>query len=428
MRTIRINYIPYKKDKKGLTVKNYAFSKINQGLEILENITLLEMKTIMFLTSFQKLPTSSNKTKLRRIDTQDQIIKCINTNRKSFGDTIKSLEKKNYLIITDDEYILNVDQIEKDIQNVWENKVSSILKDDVKYELAAEQQDSFDQLERMISAGIANEKDIEKYNRLKTLLHGSDDKEDDLEVNEQETITNTTKEIKAEKQPKIETTTIEVEEAQKEAVLDVKEEFEHKDTTSTPEAKKPAKTEQKEIIKEDTSNDINKYKNLFNELNSFQIKNNDEIIETSDKKFEDDNIKKIKTNEMVTQENFKMINELALLEGKEEVAFKIKEFTLKNKFSNEYYQNEALNRFLKDELEKHTIYKEVEEMPLNTLKNDESKVIMHTKEDAIKYLVEKYGENLKETLEKEFDEFLEFTDDIKYIFNSLNHKYEKRVA
>src|SRR5690606_2470967 len=103
-----------------------------------------------------------------------------------------------------------------------------------------------------------------------------------------------------------------------------------------------AKTEQKEVIKEDTSNDINKYKNLFNELNSFQIKNNDEIIETSDKRFEDDNIKIIKTNEMVTQENLKMINELALLEGKEEVAFKIKEFTLKNKFSNEYYQNEAL--------------------------------------------------------------------------------------
>ncbi|HHX67371.1 MAG TPA: hypothetical protein GX708_04855, partial [Gallicola sp.] len=52
------------------------------------------------------------------------------------------------------------------------------------------------------------------------------------EANEQETITNTTKEIKAEKQPKIETTTIEVEETQKEAVLDVKEEFEHKDTSS----------------------------------------------------------------------------------------------------------------------------------------------------------------------------------------------------
>lgn len=428
MRTIKINYIPYKKDKKGLTVKNYAFSKISQGIEILENITLLEMKTIMFLTSFQNLPTSSNKTKLRRIDTQDQIIKCINTNRKSFNSTIKSLEKKNYLIITDDEYILNVDQIEKDVQNVWENKVLSILKDDAKFELTAEQQDSFDQLERMISAGIANEKDIKKYNRLKTLLYGGDDKEDDLEANEQETTTNTTTEIKAEEQPKKETTTIEVEETQKEADLDVEKEIEHKDTTSTPEAEKQAETEQKEVIKEDTSNDISKYKNLFNELNSFQIKNNDdEIIETSDKKIEDDNNKKIKTNEMVTQENFKMINELALLEGKEEVAFKIKEFGLKNKYSNEYYQNEALNRFLKDELEKHTIYKEVEEIPLNTLENDES-MVMHTKEDAIQYLVEKYGENLKETLEKEFDEFLEFNDDIKYIFNTLNYKYGKRVA
>ena len=232
MRTIKINYIPYKKDKKGLTVKNYAFSKINQGLEILENITLLEMKTIMFLTSFQKLPTSSNKTKLRRIDTQDQIIKCINTNRKSFGDTIKSLEKKNYLIITDDEYILNVDQIEKDIQNVWENKVSSILKDDTKYELTERELKHFKSLEKLIAVGAADEDDLKEYEELKALLQGCDDKEDDLEANEQETITNTTKEIKAEKQPKIETTTIEVEKTQKEAVLDVEKEFKHKDTSS----------------------------------------------------------------------------------------------------------------------------------------------------------------------------------------------------
>lgn len=284
MRTIKINYIPYKKDKKGLTVKNYAFSKISQGIEILENITLLEMKTIMFLTTFQNLPTSSNKTKLRRIDTQDQIIKCINTNRKSFGDTIKSLEKKNYLVITDDEYILNVDQIEKDVQNVWENKVLSILKDDAKFELIVQQQDSLDQLERMIKAGIATPTDIEKYNELKTLLYGNNE---EVEETTKETVLSdeeeiedkaTTSTIEAEEQAETEekeeiddedtSNKIEVdnkEETQKEAVLKDNEEIKYKDTTSIPEAEEQPKIEQTE------DEMVQEYLNRLIEPNRIQI-------------------------------------------------------------------------------------------------------------------------------------------------------------
>lgn len=415
MRTVQLNE----------EIKSYT--KTINGLSVL-NISTYSKNILYFLFDYQYLPLSEEQLKKRgkvnREFTDKMIYTSLNINYRTYSKSINELVAAGYLTISDDLMMLNISKMMKDIHTINTTQIMPILKKGKINELEGliieKDKKYFQKLEKMVVAGIADEDEIKEYNELKTLLHGSDDKE----VNEQETITNITKETKAEKQD----ATIEVEETQKEADLDVEREIEHKDTTSTLEAENTAKTEQKEVIKEDTSNDINKYKNLFNELNSFQIKNNDEIIETSDKKFEDDNIKKIKTNEMVTQENFKMINELALLEGKEEVAFKIKEFTLKNKFSNEYYQNEALSRFLKGELEKHTIYKEVEEMPLNTLKNDKSKVIMHTKEDAIKYLVEKYGENLKETLEKEFDEFLEFTDDIKYIFNTLNYKYGKRVA
>src|SRR5690554_6854734 len=296
-----------------------SFTKTVNGLSVL-NISTYSKNILNFLFDYQYLPLSEEqlkkigKDKVNREFTDKMIYTALKINPKTFSKSINELVEAGYLTISDDLMMLNISKMVKDIHTINTSQIMPILKkgkiNELEDLIIEKDKKHFKTLEKLIAVGVADENDLKEYEELKTLLYGSDDKEDDLEVNEQETITNTTTEIKAEEQPKTvkkETIIEEVEETTKEADLDVEEETEHKDTTSTPEAEKTAKTEQKEVIKEDTSNDINKYRNLSLELNNYQIPT---YKEDTSNDTEVDNKEEVKTYEMITQETVNLFNEL----------------------------------------------------------------------------------------------------------------------
>ena len=230
--------LDYKATTSNKTFKHFLTPKSMYVLKITKQLSTVEYTVIEAILDYYSMP-EGNTTKTYAYSTLSNFLKIDKSNFKKIMD---SLFKKGYLVKKDNSIILQVELINAQVKKYMEEHGNKALNDNTKAEkdriilekdriILEKDKEYLKTLEKLIAAGVADENDIEKYNRLKTLLYG-DDKEDDLEVNEQETTTNTTKEIKAEKQPKIETTTIEVEETQKEADLDVEKEFEHKDTTS----------------------------------------------------------------------------------------------------------------------------------------------------------------------------------------------------
>ena len=223
--------LDYKATTSNKTFKHFLTPKSMYVLKITKQLSTVEYTVIEAILDYYSMP-EGNTTKTYAYSTLSNFLKMDKSNFKKIMD---SLFKKGYLVKKDNSIILQVELINAQVKKYMEEHGNKALNDNTKAEkdriILEKDKEYLKTLEKLIAAGVADENDIEKYNRLKTLLH-NDDKEEDLAVKEQETITNTTKEIKAEKQPKIETTTIEVEKTQKEADLDVKKETENKDTTS----------------------------------------------------------------------------------------------------------------------------------------------------------------------------------------------------
>lgn len=249
------------------------------------------------------------------------------------------------------------------------------------------------------------------------------------------TITNNTKEI--------------VEETQKEADLDVEKEIEHKDTTSTPEAEKPAKIEQKEVIKEDTSNDINKYKNICLELSNYKIPNYEK--ETSNNTEVDNNKdeNKLEMEKSKTENLMKKLleldnSDLNIKDKIEKINIKVKSWISENKkdYSDKYYLQVALNNYLQSEIdniiENNKTYNnlpeatEEEKTEINGEYEIENAVDKYAK--ALEILHSKYVSDKvsKEDITKEFDEFFIYMDktqaNIIEVYRSLKHKFEKNMV
>lgn len=224
---------------------------------------------------------------------------------------------------------------------------------------------------------------------------------------------------------KKETATIEVEETQKEAVLDVEKEIEHKDTTSTPEAEKQAETIQKEVIKEDTSNDT-------------EVDNNEE----------DENklkMEKNKTENLMTKLLELDNSNVSVKDKIEKINIKVKSWLIENKkyYSNPFYRQEALNNYLQSEIdniiENNKIYNnlpeatEEEKTEINGEYEIENSYDKYAK--ALEILHSKYVSDKvsKEYITKEFDEFFEFGMDktqanIIEVYKILKYKFEKNMV
>lgn len=443
-----------------------SFTKTVNGLSVL-NISTYSKNILNFLFDYQYLPLSEEqlkkigKDKVNREFTDKMIYTALKINPKTFSKSINELVEAGYLTISDDLMMLNISKMVKDIHTINTSQIMPILKkgkiNELEDLIIEKDKKYFQKLEKLIAVGAADEDDLKEYNELKTLLHGSDAiKEADLEVKEQETITNTTTEIKAEKQAKTvnkETAIEEVEETTKEAdlieaVLNDKKEIEHKDTTSTPEAEKPAKTGQKEVIKEDTSNDINKYRNLSLELNNYQIPT---YKEDTSNDTEVDNKEEVKTNEMITQETVDLFNELLqLTEGtdlnskKENIRIKISDWKRRNEknYSSDYYRDIALNQFLKEEIENYKIYdtvSDVEEVKvIEDYSNEETRIRNSNDSyaEALKILINRYSnDNLnEEEITKEFNSFFgtfyekKSLNDVLFVYEQVRSKYGKNAA
>lgn len=224
---------------------------------------------------------------------------------------------------------------------------------------------------------------------------------------------------------KKETTTIEVEKTQKETVLDVKEEIEHKATTSTPEAEETAKTEQKEVIKEDTSNDT-------------EVDNNEE----------DENKLKMENNktENLMNKLLELDNSNVSVKDKvEKINIKVKSWLIENKkyYSNPFYCQEALNNYLQSEIdniiENNKTYNslpettEEEKTEINGEYEIENSYDKYAK--ALEILHSKYVSDKisKEYITKEFNEFFEFgmektQANIIQVYKNLKYKFEKNMV
>lgn len=287
MRTVQLNE----------EIKSYT--KTVNGLSVL-NISTYSKNILNFLFDYQYLPLSEEqlkklgKDKVNRKFTDKMIYTALKINPKTYSKSINELVEAGYLTVSDDSLILNISGMVKDIHTINTTQIMPILKkgkiNELEDLIIEKDKKYFQKLEKMVVAGIADDDEIKEYNELKTLLHCSDGKEDDLEVNEQETITNTTKEIKAEKQPKKETIIEEVPETQKEADLDAEKEIEHKDTTSIIQPLKQAETFTKHEQTEEEM--VEEYLNRLVEAsrieeltiknfvsNYFQTKNNSFLID-----------------------------------------------------------------------------------------------------------------------------------------------------
>jgi len=205
--------------------------------------------------------------------------------------------------------------------------------------------------------------------------------------------------------------------------------------------------EDEEVI-EDTSNDINKYKNLCLELTNYQIPNYEK--DTSNK-FEVDNIEEVKTYEMITQETVDLFNELLqLTEGadinskKENIRIKISDWKRKNEknYSSNYYRDIALNRFLKEEIENYKIYDtvpDVEEVKVIEDYSFEETKIRNSNDsyaEALKILINRFSnDNLnEEEITKEFNSFFgtfyekKSLNDVLFVYEQVRSKYSKNAA
>lgn len=204
--------------------------------------------------------------------------------------------------------------------------------------------------------------------------------------------------------------------------------------------------EDEEVI-EDTSNDINKYKNLNLELLDYHIPNYEDTSNDN----EVDNKEEVKTNEMITQETVDLFNELLLLtEGtdlnskKENIRIKISDWKRRNEknYSSNYYRDIALNQFLKEEIANYKIYDtvpDVEEVKVIEDYSYEETKIRNSNDsyaEALKILINRYSnDNLnEEEITKEYNSFFgtfyekKSLNDVLFVYEQVKSKYNKQAA
>ncbi|MFW6008693.1 MAG: hypothetical protein ACOCP8_05435 [archaeon] len=178
MKKVELNYVPYRTSNKGELVNEFRFTKQIHGIEIID-LSKASISIINFLTTFQLIPTNKKQNKPYRLFDDKAIYTSLNISKSTFYKSLKELQDRNYLDIKDDSYVINTHLIEKRIEEIFQSKVKSLLKDDKVYEFDSYKQ-QISEINKQIQEAAKkgdNNLVIELSNKIQELEENKDNSE-----------------------------------------------------------------------------------------------------------------------------------------------------------------------------------------------------------------------------------------------------------
>lgn len=129
MKKAKINYVPYTKNKKGETVEEFYYTKLPEDLCNNYNLKLSSRMVLMsILTLISKSKYIYNMDKSLPFTDKD-IYTSVGIDPKTFKNSLNELESNGYITINeDDEYIINLDVLEKDLDPIKKELKNMTLK------------------------------------------------------------------------------------------------------------------------------------------------------------------------------------------------------------------------------------------------------------------------------------------------------------
>lgn len=411
------------------------------------DLSFNEMKLLIALYSVYKKPKADKSL----IDfKRKSIYEHLNMDSSNFNKTFKSLFDMNYLFVDDDgDCIINQRLIKEDCEKFQSsngNKLfgdDALLKDELKLKLKESDLKRYEDLKFIIDNGIGTDKHKAEFAILS----------DELGYSNNNTLENNFNNTKTEDY----VTTIRTDSNTIDTSYDT---IDNHITSNEKETEEEISFQDgedgfgedriddiQEVI-EDTSNNINKYKNLCSELTNYQIPN----YEDTSNKIEVDNIEENNTNkQMATEDVMKLMIELVKFtdgntekEKAEKVKLKVSDWVRRNKenYSNRFYQDLATIEFLKEEIANNKIYDTVYDVKEVKVIEDcsyEETRIRNSNDsyaEALKILINRYSsDNLnEEEITKEFNSFFgafyekKSLNDVLFVYEQVRSKYNKNAA